>query len=104
MSSNGTHRDGTGRVDTPIVDYLYSEAEQALFVVTFVPDAAISEEPKEVASIPFSDVGGRQVAARLKDIAQVAGFASDIVRVTHRGGGDFTFQLSTDETIPLSDP
>lgn len=90
-------------VDPPIVDMLHFEPSIHSFVITFVPNEHVSRDSKEVVAVPRQTPEGERIALRLRLLTQRLAAGRKIERITHGGGGDFTFALEGGQTFRLSD-
>lgn len=90
-------------VDPPIVDMLYAEPATRSFVISFVPEDAVSRKPTEGVEIDVDSEFGDRIRDWLAMLGQFLGFDGAVEKIVHAGGGDFTFHGPTGRTRRLSD-
>lgn len=96
---------GSGHVaDPPILDELVESTGADRFSVVFVPDDRVSAREKETVGIRRNSPEERAIAACLAEIAATLGLAGSVIRITHGGGGSFSFVSVTGQRIALDDP
>jgi len=89
------------RVDLPIIDLLYYEPEERAYVVTFIPEQAVSRERTESVQIPEGSLDGRRIETWLGELGRVLGLPGPVRKFFHRGGGDFGFYGPGDSEASL---
>ena len=87
-------------VEPPIIDFLFFDSDSDAYVITFVPEASVSRDHKEVVNIARASEDGRRTELRLKQIGVHLG--GDVGRVFHAGGGDFGFYFGDGRLYQLS--
>jgi hypothetical protein len=89
-------------VEPPVVDLLYFEPASDSFVLTFIPEDAVSKEQKEAISIATSSIEGKRLAAWLEELGKMLDLNGSVRKLFHRGGGDFGFYGPGDSEVFLS--
>jgi hypothetical protein len=97
--------DATGiaahRVDPPIIDLLYYEPAERAYIITFIPEEAVSRERTESVQIPETSPDGRRIGTWLEELGRVLGLPGPVRKLFHRGGGDFGFYGPADSEACL---
>ena len=91
-------------VEPPIVDLLYFEPTDNSYIVTFVPEQAVSPKRPEGGRIQDTSADGRRIAAWLDQLGILLGLGAAIHKIVHRGDGDFGLSTSTGSVRALSSP
>ncbi len=97
---NGLHNGHL--VNPPIIDSLHRESGRRLWVVCVIPQESVSSKEKEQVIIPFDSIEGQRIGLRMKCLENLLG--SQIDRIFHGGGGNFSFISSEGKTVDLADP
>jgi hypothetical protein len=87
--------DATGiaarRVDPPVIDLLYYEPEERAYIITFIPEEAVSRERTESVQIAESSPDGRRIGTWLEELGRVLGLPGTVRKLFHRGDCEFGF-------------
>lgn len=104
------NNDATGiaarRVDPPVIDLLYYEPEERAYIITFIPEEAVSRERTESAQIAESSPDGRRIGTWLGELGRVLGLPGPVRKLFHRGDGEFGFYGPGDSesSLPQAHP
>jgi hypothetical protein len=96
--------EGDHVVDPPIIDLLYHEPAGGTFVVTFLPEEAVSQKRTESIHISDSSSEGKRIETWLSQLGELLRLPGPVAKVFHRGGGDFGFYAQDDAEPTLSSP
>lgn len=80
---------GSAVIDLPIVDLLYFEPLTNAYVITFIPEEAVSTNQTEAVEIERSTEQGQHVESNLGVLSSSLGLGGDIQKLFHRGGDDY---------------
>lgn len=94
-------RPDSRRVDPPIIDLLYYEPEERAYIVTFIPEDAVSREGTESVQIPEISADGQRIGTWLEALGRGLGLPGPVRKLFHRGGGDFGFYGPGDSEASL---
>jgi hypothetical protein len=90
-------------VDPPIIDLLYFEPEEQAYIVTFIPEPAVSRERTESVHIGDTSPDGKRIAVWLRELGRLFGLEGAVRKLFHRGAGDFGFYGDGASEATLSD-
>jgi hypothetical protein len=97
--------DATGvagdRMAPPIIDLLYYEPAERAYIITFIPEEAVSRERTESVQISATSADGRRIGTWLEELGRVLGLPGSVRKLFHRGGGDFGFYGPGDSEASL---
>src|SRR5438270_2626711 len=79
------------RIEAPVIDLLYYEPEERAYVVTFVPEQAVSRENTESVQIPEGSPDGRRFGTWLEELGRALNLPGPLRKLFHRGGDGFGF-------------
>ena len=88
--------------DPPIVDWLSVEPDTGSFTLLIIPDDDMASCAKLPVQVDRRGVEGRQIAALLDNIGKTLG-GHEVQRLSHVGGGNYSFHFHDGSHIELSD-
>jgi hypothetical protein len=85
--------------DPPLLDLFREDADEGVYVATFVPSDDLSPEPTLSVRVDKESVEGRRIGASLDGISEICG--SRLTLASHLGGGNYTIRLTDGRTASL---